>query len=74
MDYAYIAVLNNLFRLSARWTSLNAIATINNFCNVVKMPPLDQNRTISVVAKLPKPTIASKIFQPFARKLCHPSP
>lgn len=69
-----MAVLNNLLRLSARWTSLNAIATMNNFCSVVKLPWSNRNLTTSVVIKLPKPTIVSKIFQPFARKLSHPSP
>lgn len=73
-DYAYIAVLNNLFKLSARCTSLKAIATMNNFCSVVKIPWFGENRTTSVVTKLPKPTIASKTFQPLARKLYHPSP
>jgi hypothetical protein len=72
--WTYIAVLNNLFRLFVRCTSLKAMLTRKSFWSCCMAKPLVPKRTTSVVTKLPPATTISKRFHPFDRKLLQPSP
>lgn len=70
----YTAVLNSIFKLFVRCTSLNAILTRNSFCSCWVTKSVDPKRTMRVVKKLPNATTISNRFHPLALKLRQPRP